>query len=116
MTSMTKDSLSKQNKQKKSIFCDSEVIFMSRYFYAYSFRNYTVEILLWFRRLTWWICWCIFILCRAAGMAWMYNCWPYAWDVAPAVCVPKLKGGGVPEWNDCFSYDCSAFNDNRNDK
>lgn len=24
-----------------------------------------------------------------------------------AVCDPtRLKGGGVPEWNDCFSYDC----------
>ena len=47
------------------------------------------------------------MLCKAAGIAWMYSCWaPYWADVAPAVCVPaKLNGGGVPEWNDCFSYD-----------
>lgn len=55
---------------------------------------------------TWCICWCIFMLCKAAGIAWIYNCWPYACDVAPVACVPaKLNGGGVPEWNDCFSYD-----------
>lgn len=49
----------------------------------------------------------MFMLCKAAGIAWMYNCCaPYAWDVAPPVCVPgKLNGGGVPEWKGCLSYD-----------
>lgn len=52
------------------------------------------------------------MLWSAAGIAWMYNCWPpYAWEVAPADWVPaRLNGGGVPEWNDCFSYDCLVFN------
>ena len=50
----------------------------------------------------------MFILWCGAGIAGIYICCaPYACaDVAPAVCVPaKLNGGGVPEWNDCLSYD-----------
>lgn len=47
----------------------------------------------------------------------MYSCCVlYACpDEAPAFCVPaKLNGGGVPEWNDCFSYDCSSSSSSSN--
>lgn len=43
-----------------------------------------------------------------AGIAGMYKC-PALYacaELAAPVCVPaKLNGGGVPEWNDCLSYD-----------